>query len=190
MPLARRHCRGFSRTELGASLLLLASLALVVWARVSELTVDAEQTLFRQHLLQARSAIQATRSQAVTKAGQGRFVVDGCVGHIDAQGNGTACLNDGVAVTVAGFNLTCADGLGQASWFQQDSTYQGIDASNQAGQTMVLLPYASVAGRRCILSCTNGDGASTLTRLRLRPDLGEMLGVPGACPVTLDPNRG
>ena len=189
MPARRTAHRGFSRTELTASLLLLASLGVYAWARVSELSTDAEETRFRQHLMQARAAIQAIRSQAVTKAGQGNFVVEGCVGHIDAQGNGTGCLNDGVSVPVAGFNLTCADGLGLSSWFQQDASYQAFDASNVPGETMVMLTHTTVSGRRCVLSCTNGDSATTLTRLRLRPELGLTLGVPNSCPLTLDPGN-
>jgi hypothetical protein len=186
MPAPRLAPRGLTTIELATGLLLAVSLVVFVWARAKELSVDSEETQFRQHLAQARQVIETARAQALTRAGQGSFVVDGCLGHVDSEGNGTTCLDNGTAVTVANFNLTCRDGLGQATWFQQDISYQGFDATDTPGATMVMLTYAGVAGQRCVLSCTNGDSPTNPTKLKLRPDLGAALGVRQVCPPTLD----
>jgi prepilin-type N-terminal cleavage/methylation domain-containing protein len=184
---SRRPAGGFTALELAVCLLLLAILASYAASRMVLLSEDAEAAVFQRHLMQARSAIHATRVQASMKAGMGAFTVGGCQGQIDRQGNGIGCLNDGQPVKVAHYNLTCLSGLSQVTWFKTGSHVQGQQASDEPGKTMTLLTTKAVAGARCVLTCTNGIDLDTPTALVLRPDLAAAADADTACPASLDP---
>lgn len=162
----RSNAQGFTLLELITVVVILGSLAAVAMPKFMDLRGNAQVAAFHGGLADARSKIFLVYGMAALLGPGGTKTANGCTSSLDANGNGTICLQDLPVHTVA-YNMSCYTGMGQATVFQgpytagQNSNVAYHAAGNTAGGTN----YWTHTASSCTFTCVTGNGLNQMTKI-------------------------
>lgn len=162
----RSNAQGFTLLELITVVVILGSLAAVAMPKFMDLKGSANVAAFQGGLADARSKIILVYGMAALLGPGGTKTSSGCTSSLDANGNGTICLQDLPVHTVA-FNMSCSTGLSQGTMFKgpgasgQNATVVNQAAGDVAGGSNQWTHTAS----SCTFTCTAGNGLNQMSKI-------------------------
>jgi MSHA pilin protein MshA len=162
----RSRTQGFTLIELITVVVILGVLAAVALPKFMDLRSNAEIAAFQGGLADARAKMILVHSAAALLGPGGTKTANGCTSNLDANGNGTICLQD-LAVHTVAYSMSCYTGMGQATMFK--GPYTAGDNS-----TVYWHPNGDVAGMSnswihrasgCAFTCAAGNGLSQMSKI-------------------------
>lgn len=162
----RSNVQGFTLLELITVVVILGSLAAVAMPKFIDLKGSAQVAAFHGGLADARSKMFLVYGMAALLGPGGTKTSSGCTSSLDANGNGTICLQD-LAVHTVAFNMSCHTGMGQATMFKgpytagQNSTTTYHTQGDTAGGSNWWTHTAS----GCTFTCTAGNGLNQMSSI-------------------------
>lgn len=158
--------RGFTLIELITVVVILGSLAAVALPKFMDLKGSAQVAAFHGGVADARSKMFLVYGMAALLGPGGTKTANGCTSTLDANGNGTICLQD-LAVHTVAYNMSCYTGMGQATMFKgpytpgQNSTVFWHPNGDVPGNFNRWVHNAS----GCTFECTAGNGLSQMSKI-------------------------
>ncbi|WP_396270571.1 type II secretion system protein [Ideonella sp.] len=162
----RSNAQGFTLLELITVVVILGSLAAVAMPKFMDLKGSAQVAVFQGGLADARSKMLSVYGMAALLGPGGTRTSHGCTSSLDANGNGTICLQNLPVHTVA-YNMSCHTGMGQATMFKGPYT-AGQNATttyHTLGDTAGGANYWTHTASGCTFTCTAGNGLNQMSQI-------------------------